>query len=1404
MARKVTIEVESLYRDHVTQAIGKTDAEVKKLKKDASEAAKEMEKLGKKNAKPKVSVTDRISDKLNKLQAKTDKLGKTKVSTAIGAVDNATQKIGGVIAKAKAFANSTFSSSVSVDDSDASGKLGKVISKGREIAGKTWNAVVKVTDFALSPLRRIKDMLFNIKTLAATIVAGAATKQFLIDPVQTADSIESSRIAFETKLGSADKAEEFLQSIYKFDEKSPFDTMQIVGITQQMMNMGWEAKNVLGDLGTIGDWAASMGKGEEGIQRVTLALGQMRQKGKLSSEEMLQLTEAGVSGWDYLAKSLGKSIPEVRQMAEKGETDVNAAIKGILAGMKECEGAAAANSDRTVGGIIDQVKSLFNTYIKLPWGEGLASGFKDGLTEVRDLLDDNKDKFKQWGQSLKEIGTAVSTFIADKLKNALETVREITSSDEFKNASAGEKVGMLWKGVVTDPLSEWWNGKGRAAMQDKAVELGMSIGEGIFKGMATFISNHPIASLLLAGGMGLKAAGGGSMLGGLGTLIGNIGSAGKGIGILGMGSKAAIGLGAGNLAGGASLGAGALSALGLGSIAGGVAGGVTLISGASDLYQGFKNNDKSKKISGGFKVGGVAAGAAAGAAIGSVVPVIGTGVGALIGAGVGGIAGWASGKKAADKYTESTKKASKATAEQTKREKELAQQSLDKHFGKIALSAEEVTSAVDGIIGSDKLKKFTKMKIVLDNVNTAYTNMDQASQALEKSMWFATVNRGAKLTKDEMNGLKSAVKTYTDAAKDYVTESQYASSQSITHIMGNSKEAKGVIEASTKYYDKQQKELDKYTKQYDKELGKALKDGKISIDEQASLDEIRSKIEKITAQLNKEQQEKDLNLLKFRLSGDITVDSFKDVLSDAQSRNKELQKQYEEEFAQGSIGLKEGSKEYLNLQGGTLNQISNLHLATGDFGFGKIKEKYKDELGILGKDLKTLGESSNIAEIVGNVQLMDDKDRDAIGQMVEAMAPTTEEIGKMKGQYENLMKAYEEAGLEVPETVQQGYDKITEYMKNAEFMEAIAEGPEAVRKFLEENKDYIWEPDVDVKSKDNAEEEAGKVPEKFKKILDEKTADKIEKEIGVNVYGNEEIMNTIEVLTEDFGIEPELASTMAILLSGDKEILNKIDVSGLAKEFGIPEKKAEKILLGIKGEKTIEGKVKVLAKELGVPDEIAKTLGLVLSGDKSIENTVTVKPSDFGIKDEYHKTVKLKISAIAEKIGNAWNKLTGDGEGFRGGVFGGSYGGAFSNGGYVHGGAQYIKVSEEGDGEVVIPLSLRRRDRALELWEKTGKLLGAEGRRRKGYATGGMTNGDTSAPASFNREPEKVSGAPGGNGNVTVQVNVGGVTIEVKSDGNGDAAQAMNQNKAEIAEQVAAIFNSVFKAQFENMPAKGA
>lgn len=86
-----------------------------------------------------------------------------------------------------------------------------------------------------------------------------------------------------------------------------------------------------------------------------------------------------------------------------------------------------------------------------------------------------------------------------------------------------------------------------------------------------------------------------------------------------------------------------------------------------------------------------------------------------------------------------------------------------------------------------------------------------------------------------------------------------------------------------------------------------------------------------------------------------------------------------------------------------------------------------------------------------------------------------------------------------------------------------------------------------------------------------------------------------------------------------------------------------------------------------------------------------------------------------------------------------------------------------------------------------------------GFARGGLTDGQDEG-LRF-RAPGTVGEEAGG-----VKVDVGGVRVEIRVDGNGgntNIAEAIRAQGEEIAETVAGILADAFGAQFENTPVRG-
>lgn len=365
--------------------------------------------------------------------------------------------------------------------------LDKIWSTAKSMANFAVQIPVRVLDYATRPLRSLLNFATSIKGVMMGLFTGAAFNQVVSKPVGLADQIESSRIFFENKLGSKQAAEKMIQDIFAFDEKSPFDTMQITGIVKQMMGRGWGSDRVLADLGTIGDAAASLGHGEAGVEGIARALSEIRMKGKLSAEEMNQLATWGITGWDYLSNALGKTRTQIEKMVRDGLLPAQAAVDMILGGMREFEGAAAATSDRTVSGVLSQVSSLMQANVALPWGEGLAVGLKKGLGMFKEMLEDNRNNIVQFGAHLKVLGTQISTWVVDKIEDAGKAMDRVFKDPEFQRADIFGKVRIMWDEVIGDPLYKWWDTKGRGMVSDVSEKIGRGLGSSLKGGILTLM-----------------------------------------------------------------------------------------------------------------------------------------------------------------------------------------------------------------------------------------------------------------------------------------------------------------------------------------------------------------------------------------------------------------------------------------------------------------------------------------------------------------------------------------------------------------------------------------------------------------------------------------------------------------------------------------------------------------------------------------------------------------------------------------------------------------------------------------------------------------------------------------------------------------------------------------------------
>lgn len=443
--KEIVIDVVSEYSDHASSGLQQTG-------KNAEKASREMDKLGKKRTKPKLGLEDKASPVLDKFGKKGDGIGKKTWTPKLGLKDTATAGIKKAMSAGMSFGRKTFSAVLKIDD--------KVTSQIKKIP---------------SVISKIKNSIFSLKTLAGGVITGIATKKLIADPVSLADEFQTYQIGFETMLKSKKKATKFMDSAKKFASVTPFDTSAVVSNAQRMLAYGFSDKDITPDLTKIGNASAALGAGEEGISRVSRALGQMKTNGRLNAEDMNQLTDVGINAWKYLADAEGKSIAQIREMSQKGEISGDKAVKTILNGLKEFDGMMDKTSNSTVSGLMSNIKDTFDINIVSKWGKGLQKGATKGLGEFADYLDKSDAKLREAGTSLEKLGEYASTSVFKGLEKAGDKIDDLISMPKFQNASIGGKISIAWDELIVNPFSKWWDSKGRPAIVKKITGIGKDI-----------------------------------------------------------------------------------------------------------------------------------------------------------------------------------------------------------------------------------------------------------------------------------------------------------------------------------------------------------------------------------------------------------------------------------------------------------------------------------------------------------------------------------------------------------------------------------------------------------------------------------------------------------------------------------------------------------------------------------------------------------------------------------------------------------------------------------------------------------------------------------------------------------------------------------------------------------------
>ncbi len=243
-----------------------------------------------------------------------------------------------------------------------------------EMSKKTGLASKEVTNLTskqgkLRGLSKSLGGFSNILKGAGLVAVGSQIGSFFTSAAQSANKFETTKVSFETMLGSAEKAKSVLDDLDKFSLKTPFTPEQVQSSAKSLIGLGLESDKIEESLKSIGDISSGTGKD---FNELSSIYGKAMSSGVVQGEALNQLSEAGVPIIKEFAKQFGVSEQEIRKMASNGQIQfkhLDKAFKsmssegGQFANMMKKQSETGVGLLSTATGFIQEMQKQFGSAI---------------------------------------------------------------------------------------------------------------------------------------------------------------------------------------------------------------------------------------------------------------------------------------------------------------------------------------------------------------------------------------------------------------------------------------------------------------------------------------------------------------------------------------------------------------------------------------------------------------------------------------------------------------------------------------------------------------------------------------------------------------------------------------------------------------------------------------------------------------------------------------------------------------------------------------------------------------------------------------------------------------------------------------------------------------------------------
>lgn len=217
------------------------------------------------------------------------------------------------------------------------------------------------------------------------------------------------------------------------------------------------------------------------------------------------IAELGVNFYDSSgnARPLATVMGELREATAGMNQEQKSNLANTVAGMEAQKGLLAilnasqedydklAESINHADGAAEKMSK-----IKLDNLKGDITYFQSAVDGLKISL--GKRLSNSWLRDIVQWLTAQVPNVKQALNDAMDSVeikldslkhkfKEVTDTDEWKNADFFGKAKIAWDDFIAEPFSEWWSNKGKAKINAVAGDIGNAIGTGLTVGIGTIL-----------------------------------------------------------------------------------------------------------------------------------------------------------------------------------------------------------------------------------------------------------------------------------------------------------------------------------------------------------------------------------------------------------------------------------------------------------------------------------------------------------------------------------------------------------------------------------------------------------------------------------------------------------------------------------------------------------------------------------------------------------------------------------------------------------------------------------------------------------------------------------------------------------------------------------------------------